>query len=134
MTVASFLLAVVFAVSAGGKALQPRMFERALENTYHVPRRLQRIVARTVPALEMICALLLAIPSTRGQGLVMSSVLMSGFVSVQAVAWSAGWRGECGCLGALRQEALGAPTLLRAVGLTAISWVTLILTLARESR
>lgn len=63
VTVASLLLAVVFAVSAGGKALKPRMFERALENPYPVawlegPNLVVFGAANCEPCRELVAALI----------------------------------------------------------------------------
>ncbi len=130
VTVVAVALAAVFVVSAGGKALRHRLFQRALVTTYHLPPDLAPSVAWGVLIAESACAGLLVLPAARLYGLIVSSALLTGFSGAQAVAWSLGWRGECGCLGIVREEALGPGTLFRAVGLAMASWLALLLVLA----
>ena len=124
---AAIAVAVVLMLSAAGKALRQQLFRRALVTTYHVRPAFVPVVAWGVQVAEVACAGLLVVPSSRVSGLLGSSMLLTGFSAVQAVAWSMGWRGDCGCFGIVREEALGARTLIRAVRRTVISWLALVM-------
>lgn len=105
---AAVFLAGVFVVAGAAKVRTPRATASTFERL-GVP--VPRVLARAVPALELVVATaLLAAPRA---GAVAAFVLLGAFTAVLARAVARGLDVSCGCFGAASHSAVTAVTLLR---------------------
>jgi uncharacterized membrane protein YphA (DoxX/SURF4 family) len=118
------LLAAVFLWAAYTKLRDPWMvFAMEIDAMQVVSASMVEPVARTMPWLELLLGVLLAIGiQTRYVG-VAASLLLLGFFSMLLFLYLKGFQGDCGCFGP--GERLGPKTLARDGALVALSiWVT----------
>lgn len=112
----AFALALVFAVAATSKALNPKATSREFSQL-KVPA--PQLVARMIPVVELatVAGLLLR----PRYGAVVAVILLVSFTVVIAASLHAGRSVSCGCLGALSQEPISHLTVVRNVGLIAMA-------------
>ncbi len=98
--VARVVLATVFLSAAAGKLGRRREFEKTVRGYELVSDATARLVAATLPPLELVCGLLLVVGlATRIVALVLASMLLA-FAGAVAVNLLRGREIDCGCLGA----------------------------------
>ncbi|MDT0500006.1 MULTISPECIES: MauE/DoxX family redox-associated membrane protein [unclassified Halomonas] len=108
----SAILAVILLSAAMHKLRAPQRFRRQLDDYALLPPGSLRIVARTVPALEIALAILLLTPALRVVGALGTALLLGGYAGAMAINL---WRGrsdiDCGCSGPGMERPL-SPALL----------------------
>ncbi len=132
-TITALGVATLFLVSGIAKVTNPSSFRSVLFSTYHMPRRLAFVASFGVPLAEIVLAVLLLVPKVRPIGLIAAVCLFLVFTLTQAVAWSAGWSGECGCFGSLKRQHLGGRTLLQVTLLALVTSVAMALSINEAS-
>jgi hypothetical protein len=106
------LLAAVFAVAAGGKAIDLAGSREAAAG-FGVPERAAAAVGTLLPIGEAIAAVALLItPTARGGG-ALALVLLLAFIAAISRSMRAGEAPECHCFGQLHSEPAGPSTLIR---------------------
>lgn len=119
-------VAVPLLVTGSAKLVGAATFRRALVDTYGVAARWSGPLAVGVPALELIAAALVIVPSTRPAGFAVSCLSFAAFGVVASMALVTGRSGDCGCLGELRAEPLSGRTARRAFALAGFAGVGLV--------
>jgi thiol-disulfide isomerase/thioredoxin len=112
------LLAVVFAVAAGGKILDLEGSRQALED-FNVPERLARVGGLALPGAELPVAVLLLIRPLAVVGATGALLLLAAFIAGVVYAMRHDLTPNCHCFGQLHSEPAGAPTLFRNLLLAA---------------
>ena len=110
------VLAVVLGFSGAVKLRRPLAFAKALEGYRILPRALATPAALAIALAEAGCAVLLAAPWTRLEGLAAAGGLVGVFLTAMSLALARGQRIGCGCFGGTADlDTVGLPSLLRAV-------------------
>jgi uncharacterized membrane protein YphA (DoxX/SURF4 family) len=117
-------LAAVFLWAAYTKLRDPWMiFAMEIDAMQIVPGAMVEPVARTMPWVELLLGVLLAIGIQTRYVATVASVVLLGFFSMLVFLYLKGFQGDCGCFGP--GERLGPKTLARDGVLVALSiWVT----------
>lgn len=113
---AALILAGVFTVAAGAKLAEPATARREFA-ALGLPA--PAALARVVPPAEFVIALLLLVRPAAG-GLAAALALLA-FTAVLTAAVRAGRSVSCGCLGPLSRRPVTVATLVRNLGLIALS-------------
>jgi hypothetical protein len=117
-------LALLLVLSGSAKLVRLESFRLILTETYFIPTPLSRPSAILFPLVEVGTGGLLIV--NVGIGLTFAAPLLAATTLVATSAWIRGSSGSCGCFGALKQERLSAKTVGRAVVLSIIATVALI--------
>lgn len=120
VTFVSLVLAAVMTASGFGKIARFDRFRDALTRTYAWDPQLAEVLAPAVPLIELGCAVLLAWPTARPVGLMVTSGVLVAMSALTAAAWAGGKTGDCGCWGVV-QEQLGVTTVARDMVLALVS-------------
>ncbi len=113
-------LGAVFSYAAWSKLREPWMLFAMSVDAYHVlPEWGAVLVARTLPWLELLLALLLVAGVGKRITTVASSGLLAVFFALMVRSYARGEGIDCGCFGP--GEAISPVTLLRDGGLLAVS-------------
>jgi len=117
-------LAAVFLWAAYTKLRDPWMvFALEIDAMQIVPSTLVEPVARTMPWLELLLGVLLAIGIQTRYVASVATALLAGFFGMLVFLYLKGFQGDCGCFGP--GERLGPKILARDAVLVALSvWVT----------
>lgn len=127
---ASLGLAVILGVAAMGKLMSIGRFQSTLVATYGLSGAVAIWVARALPFVELLAALLLIWPPERSIGLGVAAATLGALSLGATLAWATGARGDCGCWGVLSQQELGLATILRNGVLLSFALLGLVLRLA----
>jgi putative oxidoreductase len=119
-------LAVVFAVAAVPKLIDPGSFANDLLNYRLLPENLVGLVALFVPALELAIAAALLWPRYQRGAALISMLLLVGFAAAMAQARIRGIDLSCGCFGAAFESKVSWLTVARSMLLAAMSAVPLL--------
>lgn len=118
-------LAVVFAVAAVPKLIDPGSFANDILNYRLLPESVVGWLALFVPALELSIAAALLWPRYQRGAALLSTVLLVGFAAAMAQARLRGIDLSCGCFGAAFESKVSWLTVVRSVSLAAMSAVAL---------
>lgn len=119
------ILAVVFAVAAVPKLIDPGSFANDLLNYRLLPENLVGLFALFVPALELAIAAALLWPRYQRGAALLSTVLLVGFAAAMAQARIRGIDLSCGCFGAAFESKVSWLTVARSMLLATMSAVPL---------
>lgn len=118
----SWLLTLIYAVSAYGKFLQSSHQRVGDVQGYRIlPIKWSKPVAIAVPVLEAILALGLNTKQTRKGSAIASTLLMLVFSGAIASAVLRGLTNDCGCFGALKASRVSLKVAVRDLVLAAVS-------------
>jgi peroxiredoxin len=127
--IARAVLVIVFAVAAVTKARDPDG-TRAAAEAFGAPAGLARPLARMLPVLELLTAILLVPGATALTGAILATLLLAAFTIAIAVALARGKHPACNCFGQTSAAPIGLRTLARNGGLMVLA----ILVAAEELR
>jgi putative oxidoreductase len=120
------VLAIVFAVAAVPKLIDPGSFANDLLNYRLLPESLVGLFALFVPALELVIAAGLLHPHYQRGAALLSTVLLVSFAAAMAQARIRGIDLSCGCFGAAFESKVSWLTVARSTLLAAMSAVPLL--------
>jgi len=127
------LVGAIFLLSGIGKWLHPFDFLADVYNYELVGRTTAKIIASTIPSLELTVAVCLLLGILRGGAMVVSAVLLCGFTVVQLSALRRGLSISCGCFGGASAEStVNYTTLIRTLMLLTAALVGLWLARAQK--
>lgn len=86
-------------IAGARKLLEVNGFERVLTTTGFFPTALVPVVARAVPALEIVAAVCLALPRLDFVGAVLAMFLSAAFAGLHGYLYFNGILVPCGCVG-----------------------------------
>jgi uncharacterized membrane protein YphA (DoxX/SURF4 family) len=118
--------AAVWLVAGAAKVVDLEHFHAQVEQYRLLPHALEAPFAYTVPFVELLVGLYLAVGLLTQAAAAVGCVLMVVFLVAQAQAWARGLSLDCGCFGTLAQERVGLLSILRDVGLGLPSLVMLL--------
>jgi uncharacterized membrane protein YphA (DoxX/SURF4 family) len=125
-------LGAVFGYAAWSKLRQPWMLFAMSVDAYHVlPEWGAVAVARTLPWLELVLAVMLVVGLWKRISLPAASALLAVFFGLMVRSYARGEGIDCGCFGP--GEAISPLTLLRDGGLLAASLILSMTVLRRNS-
>lgn len=121
-----FLLGFVFLGASVPKLRAPSLFQEAVANYQLVPEKLAKIVARVLPGLELLVALLLLV----GIGIPVVAItimaMLSAFVGAVGVNLARGRAIDCGCRGGVAPRRIGWKLIVEDLLLVAVAVVLLV--------
>lgn len=118
---ARWLLAAVYAWSAGGKVLWPAEFRGLLVESGMLPGSLAEPVAIALPIVELVLALALLWAPSRAVAAAASMFVSLVFSGVHAYALIAGSVIRCGCIGVeVRHTSMGLHTALLVLSIAMV--------------
>lgn len=97
-----FLTGAIFAVSAAGKLRSPaafRAFSAWLAGLPLLPVSVRPATAVTLPASEVACVILVAVPATAGGGLVLAAILLAVLAVGALISVRRDVTAPCACFG-----------------------------------
>jgi hypothetical protein len=110
------LLGAVFLRSSLAKWLHPFDFLADVYNYELLGRTMAKLVASTIPSLELAVAACLLLGILRNGAMVVSAILLFGFTLVQLSALRRGLSISCGCFGGASAEStVNYTTLIRTL-------------------
>lgn len=115
------LVAIVFAVAAVPKLIDPGAFANDLLNYRILPDVLVGWFALFMPALELVIALALLWPSFQRGGALLATMLLVSFAVAMAQARIRGIDLSCGCFGAAFESKVSWLTVTRSLVLALMS-------------
>ena len=118
--------AAVWIVSGSAKVVDLQHFHAQVDQYRLLPHALEAPFAYTVPFVELLVGLYLAVGLLTRAAAAAACVLMVLFLVAQAQAWARGLSLDCGCFGTLAHERVGLVTILRDVALGIPSLVMLL--------
>jgi hypothetical protein len=124
-------LAALFLWAGGTKLIDPSAFAEEIAN-YHLVPSLAPWLAATLPTMEVVTGLALAVAPNpwRGGAALLSLLLLSMFTIAVGAAWTRGIDVRCGCFGKGGGPIDGL-TVVR--DLAFVAWAALVLRLSRSS-
>lgn len=120
------LVAIVFAVAAVPKLIDPGSFANDLLNYRILPEALVGWVALFMPALELVIALALLWPRFQRGGALLATALLVSFAVAMAQARIRGIDLSCGCFGAAFESKVSWLTVVRSLLLAVMSALPLL--------
>jgi uncharacterized membrane protein YphA (DoxX/SURF4 family) len=126
------LTGLVFVVAGITKLRDVDGFRKAMLALAPVPVALSAVVARAVIGVELLVAVLLAVPGTVMSGLALGLVLNLVFAAAIVLTRRAGRRAACRCFGRTEQP-LGARHVVRDLVLAAVALLGIAAALAANS-
>lgn len=118
---AAIAVAVVLLAASAGKLRRISVFREQVADYQLLPYSISGIVAVVVVAMEIAGACLLVVAQTRLLGAILSTALLSGFLTALVVVWRRGQHIDCGCLGARGEEPIGPATVARTAALLGLA-------------
>ena len=115
------LVAIVFAVAAVPKLIDPGSFANDLLNYRVLPEALVGWFALFMPALELVIALALLWPRFQRGGALLATVLLLSFAVAMAQPRIRGIDQSCGCYGAAFAPKVSGLTVARSLMLAVMS-------------
>jgi hypothetical protein len=110
------LLGAIFLLSSLPKWLHPFDFLADVYNYELVGRTTAKIIASTIPSLELTVAACLLLGIMRKGAMMVSALLLCGFIIVQLSALRRGLSISCGCFGgAAAESTVNYTTLIRTL-------------------
>lgn len=126
-------VAVILASAATHKLRAPMRFASQLEDYQLVPGALVGLLARLIPALEVVIALGMLIPTTRSAASLAACALLAAYAAAIGINL---WRGrqdiDCGCAGPDQAQPLRPQLLLRNAILVGLGLLASIEPLSRQ--
>jgi uncharacterized membrane protein YphA (DoxX/SURF4 family) len=117
--------AAVWLVAGAAKIADLEHFHAQVTQYHLLPHVLEAPFAYTLPFVEVLVGLYLALGLLTRVAAAAGCVLMALFLVAQSQAWARGLTLDCGCFGALSHETVGPGTILRDVALGLPSLVML---------
>ncbi|WP_083983445.1 MauE/DoxX family redox-associated membrane protein [Actinomadura hibisca] len=93
-------LAAVMVLAAVAKLRSPGAFAASLKDFDFIPARLRRPLAVLVSAVELVVALLLAVPATVTAGFLVAALFCCALTAVPVLVVARGQQVTCACFGA----------------------------------
>lgn len=118
--------AAVWLVAGAAKVVDLEHFHAQVDQYRLLPHALEAPFAYSVPFVELLVGLYLAVGLLTRVAAAVGCVLMALFLAAQAQAWARGLSLDCGCFGTLAEERVGLVSILRDVGLGLPSLVMLL--------
>lgn len=126
-------VAVILASAATHKLRAPMRFAHQLEDYQLVPGALVGLLARLIPALEVVIALGMLIPTARSTASLAACALLAAYAAAIGINL---WRGrhdiDCGCAGPDQAQPLRPQLLLRNAILVGLGLLASIEPLSRQ--
>jgi uncharacterized membrane protein YphA (DoxX/SURF4 family) len=119
------MAACIWLVAGAAKIADLQHFHAQVIQYRLLPHALEAPFAYTLPFVEVLVGMYLAVGLLTRAAAAVSCVLMVMFLVAQAQAWARGLSLDCGCFGAISHETVGLGTILRDVALGIPSLVML---------
>lgn len=116
------LLLIVFAAAGWSKLRSPEAFEGVVYNFRILPERAAGPFSRLLPVAELVVAVALVFPTTRGAAAAGAMALLAVFSIAIAVNLARGRRAiDCGCFSSTLKQDLSGALILRNVALMGLA-------------
>lgn len=117
--------AAIWLIAGAAKLVDLEHFHAQVDQYQLLPHSLEAPFAYSLPFVELLVGLYLAVGLFTRAAAAVGCVLMALFLIAQSQAWARGLSLDCGCFGTLTHEQVGLPTILRDLALGLPSLVML---------
>ena len=114
---------LIFAAAALSKLGDLATFASQIHNYRIVPIWSENLLAMTLPWIELVAALALAMGIRPRAGAIVATALLAVFTVAVGAAWARGLDFECGCFGKASAGRIGAQKLVENLGMLIVAVV-----------